>query len=223
MKKCFLFFLLISRFCITCKGQVDTIPAHRLSANVAYGILFKEAGLYYNYQYKPNRVFELSYGHRFHNVTIIENGGPGGDFIFWKQTADIVRIGIKTFAKAQEKFKNSSPYLYCRLSFWNEHTPKFTMAYGSNGTSGTPRDVLSVDKNVVNVGLGFGKTALLDEHFYTDLFLVFGISAGQKKIHKYTYGGNDGISFSYPENTFIRSTTLFPTIEIGVNIGLYWK
>ncbi len=109
MKGCCLLIFFITNFCITCKGQVDTIPPHRLSANVAYGILFKEAGLYYNYQFKARRVCEFSYGHRFHNLTIIENGGREVTIFYGNKQQTSYDSASKPLTKHQTNSKTHSP------------------------------------------------------------------------------------------------------------------
>jgi len=218
----FLIFFLITVFNADGFGQIDSVK-NNITINIASGIIFQEAGFYYNLKHSEYSSIEFSYAHRFHDLTIIKNGGEGADNKIWKQTGDILRLGYKAYHKSRKKFSNYNPYLYYRLSYWNLHTPKYTTRYGSNGMNSTKREIISVDKNVVNLALGFGKSEQISDHFYTDFFLIFGLSAGQKKVHKYSYGySGSGSEFQYPSNTFERKTTIFPSIELGINIGYYW-
>ena len=221
-KKVLLIFYLTTIFNYTGFGQMDSIK-NNITTNIASGIISQEVGLYYDLKHTNKSILEFSYAHRFHNLTIIENGGDGGEYKIWKQTGDIARIGYKIFYNSINKYSVFNPYIYYRLSYWNLHTPIYTTRYGSNGLNSTKREVVSVDKNLINFAIGFGKSEQIDEHFYSDFFLILGVSAGQKKTHKYSYGySGSGNEYQYPSNTFERTVTVLPTLELGINLGYYW-
>lgn len=202
--------------------QQDSVR-NSVSTNLISGIIFQEAGLYYNIKINSSALIELSYAHRFRDLTIIKNGGKGGEFKLWKQTADIARIGFKSYHEIESKYSNFTPYYYARLSYWNLHTPKFTTRSGSNSTFNTKREVVSWDRNLINFSMGIGQSEQIDEHFFMDFFVVAGFSLGTKRIHKYSYDSTgNGTAFQYPENTIENTLSIFPTIELGFNIGYYW-
>jgi hypothetical protein len=205
-----------------CQGQRDSVR-NSLSTNLVSGIIFQEAGLYFNLKLSSTSLLELSYAHRFRNLTIIKNGGAGGEFKLWKQTGDIARIGFKVYHEPDNRYSNYSPYYYSRISYWNLHTPKYTTRRGSNGYNSSFREVVSVDKNLINIALGLGKSEQVDEHFFTDFFIIFGASVGTKRTHKYTYDSSgNGTAFQYPKNTIVNDISIAPTIELGVNVGYFW-
>lgn len=223
MKILLLLFICLSSLITNVVFAQTNSTIHYLSTNIASGILVQEAGLYYGATSHDNKILEFSYGHRFHNLTIIENGGVGGDYIFWKQTGDIVRLGFKILNEKINKESNKIGYTYFRLSYWNLHTPNYTNRYGSNGLNMIKREVVSVNKDLLNIAIGFGKIKQLSKQSFIDFFLIFGVSAGQKTIHKYSYGFyGSGSDFYYPENTFEKNNTLYPTIELGFNLGGRW-
>lgn len=203
-------------------GQQDSVR-NSINTNLISGIIFQEAGLYYNIKINSSALIELSYAHRFRDLTFIKNGGDGGEFKLWKQTSDIVRIGFKSYHEIEFQYSNFTPYYYARLSYWNLHTPKFTTRRGSNSTFNTFREVVSWDRNLINMGMGIGKSEQLDEHLFMDFFVVAGFSVGTKRIHKYTYDSTgNGTAIKYPENTIEKTISIFPTIELGFNIGYFW-
>lgn len=213
----------ISLFClleISCFAQNDSAKCS-LSTNIASGIFFQEAGLYYNLQLSHKSLLEISYGHRFRHITIIENGGKGSEYKFWKQTGDVLRIGYKVYHSPRNKYSSYSPYYYYRISYWNLHTPKYTTRNGSNGLSSTIREVVSADKNLVNLAIGIGKSEQYDNHFFTDFFFIMGLSIGSRRTHQYSYGYS-GTEFSYPVDAFKNTSVICPTVEIGVNVGYFW-
>ncbi|MBK9636862.1 MAG: hypothetical protein IPO63_03265 [Bacteroidetes bacterium] len=222
MKNLIICFCILYLFSNPCQGQRDSVR-NSLSTNLVSGIIFQEAGLYYNIKLSSTSLLELSYAHRFRNLTIIKNGGSGSEFKLWKQTGDIVRIGFKAYHEPNYAYSNYSPYFYSRISYWNLHTPKYTTRRGSNGYNSTFREVVSADKNLINLALGLGKSEQVDEHFFTDFFLVVGASIGMKSTHKYTYDSSgNGTTYSYPKNTRVETLTILPTIELGVNVGYFW-
>jgi hypothetical protein len=203
-------------------GQQDSVR-NSITTNIISAALFQEAGLYYNIRISGSALIELSYAHRFRDLTIIKNGGEGGEFKLWKQTSDIVRIGFKSYHELDIKSSNFTPYYYARLSYWNLHTPKFTTRSGSNSIFNTKREVVSWDRNLGNMAIGLGFSEQMDEHLFMDFFVVAGFSVGTKRIHKYTYDSTgNGTAFQYPENTIENTLSIFPTIELGFNVGYYW-
>lgn len=223
MKTLSLLFIYLSTLITNVVFAQTSSNSHYLSTNIASGIFFQEAGFYYGVTSHDNKILEFSYAHRFHNLTIIENGGVGGAYIFWKQTGDIIRLGYKYFNEGIDKESNKIRYTYFRFSYWNLHTPNYTNRYGSNGLNMIKREVVSVNKNLLNIAIGFGKIKQLSKQSFIDYFIIFGVSAGQKTIHKYSYGFfGSGSDFLYPENTFEKNNTLYPTIELGFNLGGRW-
>jgi hypothetical protein len=222
MKKIILIFFPICFCSLHVLGQQDSVR-NSVSTNIISGIIFQEAGIYYNIKINSSALIELSYAHRFRDLTIIKNGGEGGELKLWKQTSDIARIGFKSYHELDIKSGNFTPYFYARLSYWNLHTPKFTTRNGSNSIFNIKREVVSWDRNLVNMALGFGKSEQMDEHLFMDFFVVAGFSVGTKRIHKYTYDSTgNGTAFQYPENTIENTLSIFPTIELGFNVGYYW-
>ncbi|MBK7966164.1 MAG: hypothetical protein IPK10_13375 [Bacteroidetes bacterium] len=222
MKKLILSLYLLCFCSLQSFSQQDSVR-NSVTTNIISGVLFQEAGLYYNIKITSSSLVELSYAHRFRDLTIIKNGGDGGEFKLWKQTSDIVRIGFKSYHEIESVYSNFTPYFYARMSYWNLHTPKFTTRSGSNSTFNIKREVVSWDRNLVNMALGFGKSEQMDEHLFIDFFVVAGFSIGTKRIHKYTYDSTgNGTALKYPENTIENTLSIFPTIELGFNVGYFW-
>lgn len=219
-KKYKAFAILIFLICngVGLSAQTDSLPHHHLSVNLSAATISGEVGFYYDYRFSEKIGFQLSYGHRFYSFNMIANGGSGFDYKYFPQQGDIVRLGVKKFFT----FKNGpvpTTYMMARLSFWNLHTPVYTIRYGSNGLNSTPREVISVDKNVANLGVGFGKEVYFGRHGFLDFFISYGLSIGQKKTHFYYHGYSNQYEYLYPDNTFRKTVALFPTIETGCKIG----
>jgi hypothetical protein len=71
--------------------------------------------------------------------------------------------------------------------------------------------------------MGIGQSEQIDEHFFIDFFVVAGFSIGTKRIHKYTYDSTgNGTAIKYPDNTIENTLSVFPTIELGFNVGYFW-
>jgi len=222
MKKEILTFLFVILLLLNSYGQRDSVR-NSVTTNLIAGVLFQEVGLYYNIKLSSHTLIELSYAHRFRNLTIIKNGGSGGEYKLWKQTGDIIRVGFKTYFQADYQFSNYTPYNYFRMSYWNLHTPKYTTREGPNGYNTSLREVISVDKNLINLALGLGKSEQIDEHLFMDFFFAVGLSVGSKRIHKYSYDkSGNGTAILYPDNTIEKTFSILPTIELGFNIGYFW-
>lgn len=215
---CILVFLFI---CTSTIAQKDSIFKNHLSVNLASALISGEVGLYYDYRLSDRVAFQLSYGHRFYSPNIIQSGGHSSYQIF-PQTGDIIRIGLKKYLRVKNDLMARSAYLTYRLSYWNLHTPKYTNRDGPNGYNMILREVVSVDKNVLNVAFGIGKEINFNKSLFLDLFYTIGASAGQKKTHKYSYGDSNAASYMYPTNTIVKSLALFPTIELGIKVGIGW-
>jgi hypothetical protein len=202
-------------------AQKDSLYKNRLSTNIAAALMSGEAGLYYDYRLSNTIGFQLSYGHRFYNFNIIENGGPGAGYKYFAQQGDIIRLGGKLYFMEYGKI-NRTKYATIRLSYWNLHTPKYTNRDGPNGINSTPREIVSEDKNVLNIAAGMGKEINLKKTLFIDLFLSFGLSMGEKNTHKYSVVGVPYGSYIYPPNTFLKTAAVFPTIEFGFKVGFGW-
>jgi len=192
-----------------------------LSSNVASGLISGEANLYLDYKLSENSCLQLSYGHRFYSFNLIKNGGSGSGIKYLPQQADVIRIGIKRYLKIENSNLQRTKYLIYRLSYWNLHTPKYTNRSGSNGLNSSHREIVSVDKNVGNFAFGIGKEVSSNKQLFIDLFLCIGISIGEKNTHRYSYTSYAG-QIELPSNTFERSTSIFPTVELGCKIGIGW-
>ena len=207
---------------LQCAAQRDS-AVHYFTTNLASGIFFREAGLYYGHPISHNSLIEISYGHRFYNLTVIENGGEGADYKLWKQTGDLFKIGYKKYYAPKKHKPYKIPYLYLRTGYYDFHTPEYITRRGSNGLNTTFREVISVDKKLINLAVGFGKSEEVSENFIFDFFLIGGISTGNKTVNHHTYGGTDGNSTAYPPNTKSSEGTLLPSFELGLNVGYYWR
>lgn len=219
-KKLFLLPFFISSF-IALQAQTDSFPRHHFSFNIAAGIHSGEVGFYYDVRVSKLIGLQLSYGHRFYSFNFIENGGSGLDYKYLAQQGDVARVGVKLFFTSNPDVKVPSSYFLYRVSVWKLHTPTYITRDGSNGLNGTSREVISVDKEVVNFAVGVGKEFHIEKHFYIDLFVCIGVSAGKRKVHKYYYGYSDPYQFKYPDNTYETYPTLFPTLELGFKLGIY--
>ncbi|HEX8516354.1 MAG TPA: hypothetical protein VF868_09160 [Bacteroidia bacterium] len=215
-----IFCLVIGCKCASTFAQNDSIRKNHFSINLASGLISGEVGLYYDHRISDKYGFLLSYGHRFYNFNFIINGGSGYGYRYFPQTADIIRIGLKKYWRNRPNSTEArhSYFLY-RVSAWNLHTPKYTTRQGSNGLNGIERSVVAVDKNVVNCGFGVGRE-ISKKYLFMDLFASVGISAGLKKIHVYSTGYSGSATDKYYDNRYIQTLALFPTIELGVKIGL---
>jgi hypothetical protein len=202
-------------------AQNDSLPRHHISVNLSAATISGEVGFYYDYRLSRNIGFQLSYGHRFYSFNMIINGGGGFDIKYFPQQGDIVRLGVKKYFTFKSDVEVPPAYMLCRLSFWSLHTPTYTTRYGSNGLNSTPREVISVDKNVGNLGVGIGKEVHFSKHGFLDLYVSIGVSVGEKKIHQHYHGHSNEYEFKYPDNTFQKTLALFPTIETGCKIGLW--
>lgn len=204
-------------------GQVDSIKKNHLSVNLASGLISGEAGFFYDRKIRNEFAIQVSYGHRFYNFNIIQNGGEGLGYKYFPQTADIVRIGFKKFIRTRRDKGFKPVYLTSRLSYWNLHTPKYCNRHGSNGYNGILRETVSVDKNWGNLSVGIGKEFYPTKHLFFDVFYSAGVSIGQKKAHLYSYGNSGSCdSDLYPENTFRKSFSFSFTIELGCKLGFSW-
>jgi hypothetical protein len=204
-------------------AQADSVGQpgrHHLSVNMAAGLISGEANVYYDLKLSSKWGAFISYGHRFYSFNMVEDGGGGSGYRFVSQTGDIVRIGLKRYWSFNTSTEPAF-YLLGRIGYWNLHTPKYIKRYGSNGLNTTTREVISVDKNVGNIGIGIGKELHFKRHLFIDMFLSAGISCGEKEIHVYSSGASGGsaVNFTYPPNTFRKVIALFPTIELGFKLG----
>ena len=209
------------------EAQIDSAYKNHLSVNLAAGLISGEVGFYYDRRLTNRIAFQLSYGHRFYSFNLIHNGGPEGQglsYIIHPQYGDIFRIGLKKYIRIRNNGMARTAYLITsRLSYWNLHTPKYTrLINGSNGYSTSHREVISVDKNVLNLTFGIGREIIYNHSFFLDLFYCFGLSVGQKKTHMYTSGDQNHVYLIYPPNTFVKTIALFPTIELGFKVGFGW-
>ncbi|HEX5002154.1 MAG TPA: hypothetical protein VFW78_06635 [Bacteroidia bacterium] len=215
----FLFLVYCPKYCFS---QTDTIPKHFLGANIAAAVLSGELGFYYEYAFHPSLQLTTSYGHRFWQFSIIENGRSGGDFKYLAQQADILRLGIKKQI-SRAKYRLATKYVVFQTSYWNMRSPKYTTRDGSNGLNDIRRDVISVNRKMFNGSIGFGMCTYQSEHFYSDAFIMLGVSTGNKSTHYYSWGwgGNDN-DYDYPPDTIEKDKTLLPTIDIGYCLGFGW-
>lgn len=219
---CILVFLFI---CTLSFAQKDSIHKNHLSMNLAAGIISGEVGLYYDYRLSNKVAFQLSYGHRFYNFHIIVNGGYGLNYKYFPQQGDIIRLGVKKYFREVIDVKPRSFYLTYRLSYWNLHTPKYTTKdpAASNGMNMIRREIVSEDVNALNGAFGIGRELRADSTSSFDLFFTMGVSVGQKNTHKYSYGGSgSGDDYMYPPNTIVKTTTFYPTFELGWKFGYGW-
>lgn len=198
--------------------QKDSLRKNHISFNIAAGLISGEVGLYFDHRISDKFGFQLSYGHRFYNFNLVKNGGSGFGILYFPQTSDIIRVGVKKYLKSNN-ITNQNKYFIYRISAWNLHTPKYTTREdGSNGLSLIKRSVISVDKNVLNFALGIGKE-INKKYLYVDLFASLAVSAGLKKTHIYSSGYGGSATNEYYNNKFIKTFAFFPTIEFGCKIG----
>jgi hypothetical protein len=214
-------YLLTGTLRLAAQADSTKLPGpHHLSVNMFAGLISGEVNIYYDLKLSSKWGGFISYGHRFHSFNMVEDGGVGTGYRFVPQTGDIARIGFKRYWSFN---KSTEPafYLLGRIGYWNLHTRKYIKRYGSNGLNTTTREVISVDKNVGNIGIGIGKELHFKNHFFMDMFLSGGISCGEKKIHVYSSGSSGGsaVNFTYPPNTFRKGIAFFPTIELGFKLG----
>lgn len=224
-----LFCLLFVFICASAIAQNDSARKNHFSINFASGLFSGEAGLYFDHRISDKFGFQLSYGHRFYNFHIIENGGYGSSILFLPQTADIARIGLKKYLILRNnRTVRSNAYFIYRLSAWNIYTPKYTNRDGSNGLNSITRSVVSIDANVLNFAFGIGKEseARVTSGIWKDrgkLFVDFcasgGISFGSSKTHLYSSGSNGTATSVYYDNRYQQGLTLFPVIELGCKVG----
>ena len=206
-----------------CIAQSNSIPKHYISFNIPSAILSGELGFYYDTHLSKTFDLRASYGHRFWQFNVIKNGDVGGDYKYLPQRADIARFSLITHFHPSELETNSSLFLIFQPSYWKLQTPKYITTDGSNGLNSSTRYVISVQRKMFNSSIGFGHMLNINKHFYTDMFLLFGISFGTKYTHYYTrgYAGHEDI-YIYPENTIESRESILPTIDIGTRIGYRW-
>jgi hypothetical protein len=196
-------------------GQKDTIKKNCISINLFQIAVNGEAGLYFDRNIGKDLGFEFSYGHRFWNFNIIKGGGPNTTPYF-PQTADIIRIGIKRF------INDKKLYYSVRLGYENTHTPKYWERQGSGGLNSTWIKYISVDKNLFNFSTGMGKEYYYKEHLFINVFFAGGFCIGKKATH-YFGDGQHGYfpeTATYNKDEHYYNDAFFPTIEIGIKIGL---
>jgi len=208
-----IFFLLLS-------FQGSSQIRYGISTNIFAGFVNGEIGCYFEYPLLKNISAHFSYGHRLYQFNIIQNGGSGPDIKYLAQRGHIIRTGVRKFSGEMFELPYSGRYVLFQTSYWNLHTPKHITRYGANGVGGTLREVISVDKNLINLSVGLGKKRIFNSHFILDIFLAGGISVGEKKIHKYSWGRyDDGDTNLFPPNTFVYESSISPTVDIGINLG----
>src|SRR6185295_19318443 len=193
---------------------------HCFSINLPAAAISGEIGGYYDLRWSRKIGFQVAYGHRFYNVNFILNGGEGSGILYHPQQADVFRLGLKRYFT----FKNidvPSTYLLFRTAYWQLHTPTYIVRHGSNGLNTTPREVISVDKYDANLGFGIGKELFFKKHFFVDAFVSLGFCVGEKKIHQYYYGDSNPYRYKYPDHTFQKKLSFFPTIELGLRLGFF--
>jgi hypothetical protein len=220
-KKIIFLFLSIPH-CISVQAQKDTIPRHHLSANIAAGMLSGELGFYYDLRVSKYIGLQLSYGHRFYSFNLVENGIYDFDYKYAPQQGDIARIGVKVFFTRKPDIALPPAYFLYRFSYWKFHTPTYTVTHANSGWGNTEMEVLSVDKDVFNFGIGVGKEFHFENHLYMDMFASIGISQGKKITYKYYHGHSDPYEIKYPDNTYTTEPALFPTLELGFKLGGFW-
>jgi hypothetical protein len=223
------FCLLLVFICASTIAQKDSVRKNHFSINFASGIISGELGLYFDHRLSDKFGFQLSYGHRFYNFHLINNGGYGSSILYFPQTADIVRIGLKKYLMLKKnRAVGSNAYFIYRLSAWNLHTPKYTDREGSNGLNSIKRSVVSIDDNVLNLAFGIGKETDLifasgickNKKLFLDLFVSGGISCGPSTVHVYSSGFRGSATDEYYNNRYIHGLALFPVLELGVKLGI---
>jgi hypothetical protein len=217
-----IFLFLFIHACISVQAQKDTLLRHHLSANIAAGMLSGELGLYYDLRVSNYIGLQLSYGHRFYNFNLVENGMYDFDYKYVPQRGDIARVGIKVFFTPKSYTELPSAYFLYRFSYWKLHTPTYTVTHANSGLGNAEMEVLSVDKDVFNFGIGVGKEFHFENHVYMDMFVSIGISNGKKITYRYYHGHSDPYEIKYPDNTYSTEPALFPTLELGFKLGGFW-
>ena len=217
------FFFLLVLFSNNCFAQKDTIANNHLSGNIVSAVLSGELGFYYEHSISKTCSFRISYGHRFWQGSIIKNGDVGGDYKYLPQEADVARLGIKKYLGANEKWKGKNSYIVFQTSYWHMQSPKYTTTNGSNGSNTSKREVVSVERKMLNGSVGFGSMHYYNKHFFSDTFIQFGVSKGHKFTQYYSYGwAEHEDAFLYPPKTIEKEDTFLPTIDIGFCLGYCW-
>ncbi len=209
-------------FPISIKAQNDTVRSHYISGNLLALAIAGEVGFYYEYWTHPLISYRASYGHRFWQPNIIENGGAGSGIQYYPGQADAVRLGIKIHSFNSKTRVMKAGYGLCQLNGFFFDSGKYTTRQGSNGLNSTRRWVTKIERYMGGVTLGGGFIKMLDGNMFADYFLAVGFAMGSKKTTNYSYGTSDGNQFDYDPDVVEKSKALMPLLEFGICVGGFW-